>query len=483
MNKNKDMYALILSGGSGSRLWPMSREMYPKQLLKIGHEDTLLQSTFLRLLDNFNDNNIISITNIKHETAVKSQLGEIQEKLCRTSPYKVLTEPTQKNTAPAIALAIKYIVQQSTLDNDPIILVTPSDHSVADKDSFSKAIEAGTKLAKKGYIVTFGVTPKTPDTGFGYIKVKDDKKVQAALPQAFKVSAFVEKPTLTVAKKYVAGKKHYWNAGVFMFRASVMLEEFSKSAPEILGVILSSDLNETSPTISFQDFDKMPDISIDYAVMEKSKNIALVPLDCGWNDLGSWESIYDTSEKDKSKNYISGNVIDLGSKNSMIYSTSKLVTTIGLKDTVVIETEDALLVCDKSKTQEVKKIYEQLKQNNNDAFLIHKTAYRPWGYYTVLQKGEGFLTKCICVNPHSKLSLQYHHHRSEHWVVLEGQATVQKGEKIHTLSSGESIDLEVKEPHSLENETDMPLKILEVQKGDILDEEDIVRIKDIYGRV
>lgn len=483
---SNNLFALILAGGSGSRLWPMSREMYPKQLLKIGDENTLFQSTFLRLLNDFNDSNIISSTNIKHEAAIKIQLKELQKKLCRNSDYKVITEPVGRNTAPAIALAIKYIVQIPKQSDDPIILVTPSDHLITDDEAFSSAIQEGAKLAEKGYIVTFGVKPKHPDTGFGYIKTKSDKKISEISTKSLKAASFTEKPNLPAAKRYIKAGNYFWNSGIFMFKASTMLEELSAAAPEILDIIINSDIKEGSPSISYSDYDKMPDISIDYAVMEKSKKIALLPLDCGWNDLGSWEAIYDTAKKDKKKNYILGNVIDIDSKNSMIYSSSKLITTIGLKDTVVVETEDAILICDKSRTQDVKKIYAQLQENKDETFMIHKTVYRPWGYYTVLDQGknseDAFLTKCICVNPNSKLSLQYHHHRSEHWVVLEGTATVQKGEKSYTLNPGESIDLQIKESHSLENNTDKPLKILEVQKGKILDENDIVRLKDIYGR-
>lgn len=479
---DKDLYAVILAGGSGSRLWPMSREMYPKQLLKINDENTLFQSTFLRLAENFDDKNIFTITNTKHAPNINIQLEKIKEIFCRTKPYKVITEPIGRNTAPAIALATKFVQQAAGNKIDPIILFAPSDHMVSKVKQFSKAIDEGIKLAKEGYIVTFGIVPDKIDTGFGYIKTKKDKKIKAISQDGYKVAEFIEKPDFETAKEYVESGKYYYNGGIFMFKASVIMKELKKYTPEIINILKNSSVDESVPSIAYQEFKEMPDISIDYAVMENSKKIALVPLDCGWNDLGSWEAIYDISKKDKNGNYIMGNVIDVGSKNSMIYSTSKLVTTIGLKDTVVVETEDALLVCDKSRTQDVKRVYNTLKDKNNSAIMIHKTVYRPWGYYTVMQEGEGFLTKCIVVNPNAKLSLQKHFHRSEHWVVLEGKAYVVKGEEAYELNAGESIDIAVEEIHSLQNPYDKPVKILEVQKGDKLDENDIVRIEDIYGR-
>lgn len=480
---DKDLYAVILAGGSGSRLWPMSREMYPKQLLKINGADTLFQSTFLRLIEDFDDKNILSITNIKHAPTVNIQLSELQKKFCRKKPYKVITEPIGKNTAPAIALSVKYIQEMAGEKTDPIILFAPSDHLVTKVENFSKIVQEGIKLAKEGYIVTFGVVPEKIDTGFGYIKTKNDKKIKEFSNKALKVAEFKEKPDYDTAKKYVESGKFYWNSGIFMFKASVITKEFKKHAPEILEILNKTSLSEKIPTIEYQEFNKMPDISIDYAIMEQSKKIALLPLKCGWNDLGSWEAIYDISKKDKNGNYFTGNVIDVDSKNSMVYSTSKLVTTIGLDNVVVVETEDALLVCDKSKTQDVKKVYEKLKKKKDNSILVHKTVYRPWGYYTVIQEGEGFLTKCICVNPEAKLSLQKHFHRSEHWVVLEGNALVLKNDNEYELKPGESIDIDVEEIHSLQNPYNRPVKILEVQKGDILDENDIVRLEDMYGRV
>lgn len=477
------MFAVILAGGSGSRLWPLSRELYPKQLLKLDKNNSLFQSTFLRLTSNFVDKNILSITNIKHAGDVRLQLNKLKNKFSQKENYKIITEPVGRNTAPAIALAIKYIQNIAGEKKDPIILITPSDHVIKNQDSFANAINEGIKLAQKDYIVTFGIVPQRIDTGFGYIKAKKSTPITKISESAFKAAEFKEKPNFETAKEYVESGNYYWNGGIFMFKASVLLNELEKFSPEIIKVLSELKLSSSQPSVDYDSFVKMPDTSIDYAVMEQSDKIALVPLDCGWNDLGSWEALYDISKKDKNKNYITGNVIDIDSTDSMIYSTSKLVTTIGLKNTVVIETDDALLVCNKEKTQDVKKIYNKLKEENNSSIMLHKTVYRPWGYYTVLQSGKGFLTKCIQVNSKAKLSLQMHHHRSEHWVVLEGKALVVKGNEEYHLSAGESINIDVEEKHSLQNPYNEPLKILEVQKGDLLSEDDIIRFDDMYGRV
>ncbi len=480
---SNNLYAIILAGGSGSRLWPLSREMYPKQLLKINDDNTLFQSTFMKLVNVIDDKNIISVTNVKHEPNLRIQLEELQNKFCRESKYKIITEPLGRNTAPAIAVAAKYVQDEYCIGEEPIVIITPSDHLIMDEASYSEALQNAIRLAKAGYIAVFGVKPTSPDTGFGYIKTKNDKTIHEIAEEACKVEEFKEKPDKKTAQKYVKSGNYYWNAGIFVAKASVILSEIEKYSPEIHGILAQTTISNAIPSIEYNQFEKMPDISFDYAVMEKSKKVALIPLECGWNDLGSWEAIHNCSPKDESDNYIIGNAKAIDCKNSMIYSTSKLTTAVGISDTIIVETEDALLVCNKAKSQDVKKIYEELKNENNETFFIHKTVYRPWGYYTVMQQGEGFMTKCIVVNPDARLSLQRHKHRSEHWVVLEGKAKIIKNENEHTLSPGESIDIGVMEVHSLQNPYKKPLKILEVQKGDILDENDIERLEDIYGRV
>lgn len=463
------MYGLILAGGSGSRLWPLSRELYPKQLLNIQTSESLLQSTFLRLKEYINPSDIISMTGVKHLSNVKFQLSSIAD-----NPI-VLSEPLSKNTAPAIILGTKYIADTSK--SDPIILVVPSDHKIKDTKSFIETVKEGEKIAESGYIVTFGIKPSYPETGYGYINTSEIK-----ISDGYKVNKFVEKPDEKTAEKYIEDGNYYWNSGIFMFKASVLLEEASKYAPEIFNNLKNFDFTKSSE-IPYTEFDKMPSISIDYAIMEKSDKIALVELKSDWNDLGSWKSIYDVSKKDENGNVKIGHVIDEGSKNSFVYSSSKLVATIGLEDIVLVETEDAVLACKADKTQDVKKIFDTLKKQNDTTHKVHKTVYRPWGYYTVLGEGKGFLTKMIQVNPGQKLSVQSHNHRSEHWVVLEGKAKVILEGKELILSPGHSVDIAVKAIHSLQNPFEEVLKIVEVQKGDILIEEDITRYEDMYGRV
>ena len=464
------MYSLILAGGSGSRLWPLSRELYPKQLLKLNMEQSLLQTTFQRVACFTPSENIISITNIKHLSNVKYQLQNEYKKAV------VLAEPVSRNTAPAIAVATKYIYQKSKED-DPVILVLPSDALIKDFAAFKTSVLRGERIAKEGYIVTFGIQPNYPETGYGYINVTDEK-----LNDGYKVKQFVEKPDADTAQKYIDAGTYYWNSGIFMFKVSTFMNELKKANSEISSILDEFNFSK-SADISQDLFEKMPNISVDYAVMEKSDKIALVKLESDWSDVGSWQALYDVSDKDENGNVFVGNVIDEGSKNTFVYSSSKLVSAIGLENTVIVETEDAILACRTDKSQEVKKIYETLKNNNDDAHKVHKTVYRPWGFYTVIAEGEGYLAKKIHVNSGQKLSLQSHNHRAEHWVVAVGTATVVKGEKVLTLSAGECVDLAVGEKHSLQNLSDGEVEIIELQKGDILSEDDIVRYEDMYGRV
>lgn len=460
------MYGIILAGGSGSRLWPLSRELYPKQLLNLTSDKSLLQSTFERLKMCSSD--ILSITNIKHAQNVRLQLAQLAE-----NPV-ILAEPVAKNTAPAIVLATKYVMQKTK--SDPVVIVVPSDHLIENNEKFLATVKKGEELANTGYIVTFGIKPNYPETGYGYINTAE--KIQAG----FNVKEFVEKPDLKTAEKYLEAGTYYWNSGIFMFKASTLLEETKKHAQDIFELAEEFDFAK-STEIPFVNFDKMPSISIDYAIMEKSDKIALVKLESDWNDLGSWQSIYDVSKKDENGNVFIGHVLDEGSQNSFVYSSSKLVATIGLEDTVIVETEDAILACKKDRTQDVKHIYETLKKQKDNTHLVHKTVYRPWGFYTVIAQGEGFMTKIIHVNPKQKLSLQSHNYRSEHWVVLSGTAKVVLESKEMTLSSGHSVDIPLKAIHSLQNPYDEDLEIIEVQKGSPLIEEDIIRYEDMYGRV
>ena len=461
------MYGIILAGGSGSRLWPLSRELCPKQLLNITGEKSLLQATFERLQNLMPEENILSITNTKHLANVRMQLKDYY-----AAPI-ILSEPVSKNTAPAAAVSVKYISENK--NSDEIILVVPSDHLIHDVQKFSEAIEKGKQLAEQGFVVTFGVEPSYCETGFGYIKTSEK------IDDGFKVEKFVEKPDLKTAQKYLQDKTMFWNSGIFMFKPSVFFNELKRHAGNIFEITEKIDF-KNSEEIPFVEFDKMPNISLDYALMEKSDNLVMIKLESDWKDLGSWDAIYDISPKDNNGNVFVGHVLDEGSKNSLVYSSSKLVATIGLEDIVLVETEDAILACRKDKTQDVKHIYETLKQQNDNTHLVHKTVYRPWGFYTVIAQGEGFLTKIIHVNPKQRLSLQSHNHRSEHWVVLNGTAMVVLDSKELILNSGHSVDIPIKAIHSLQNPYDEAVEVIEVQKGDLLIEEDIIRYEDIYGR-
>lgn len=461
------MHGIILAGGSGSRLWPLSRELYPKQLLKISSDKSLLERTYERLMGIMDIDNIIAVTNTKHYSDVKMQLSEYSKDAI------VLSEPSAKNTAPAISIAVKYLLD---FDSDDIILVVPSDHLINNSELFRKTVDEAQKLAKEGYIVTIGVKPTNAGTGFGYIK-KGQK-----MENGYKVDCFKEKPDLKTAQEYLENGDYYWNSGIFVFSASTFMETLKEYAPEIYEVTQKFNF-KVQDDIDYMTFDKYPSISIDYAIMEHAKNIAMVEMQCDWNDLGSWDAVYDINKKDENGNVKIGNIIEKDCQNSMLYSSGRMLAGVGLKDVIIVETPDAILACDKNDTQGVKQVFEKLKENKNDAHRIHTTVYRPWGYYTVLNQGEGYLTKMISVSRKGQLSLQSHNYRSEHWVVLSGIARVTLDDKVFMLKAGSSIDIPVKAIHSLANPYDTELKIIEVQKGDKLIEEDIIRYKDIYGRI
>ena len=385
MSENKNIFGVILAGGSGSRLWPLSREMYPKQLLKLTGENSLFQSTFLRLTDVIPAKNIITVTNDLHLNEINIQLEEINQ----NHRHATIGEPVGRNTAPAIGLAALFIQNNLAEENsDPVIFVTPSDHLIQNNKSFLDAVKAGIKLAEDGYIVTFGIKPSKPETGYGYIKIQGgifcgegskkcgegSKKCGGGSKKCGgnnwnKVEEFKEKPDFETAKKYLETGNYCWNSGIFMFKASTMLEEMRLYSPDVLAGLNKLDL--TKDFIKKEDYQAIPSISIDYAVMEKSDKIALIPVDCGWNDLGSWESIYDVMDKDTNNNYTRGNVIAIDTEDSYIYSSLKLVSTIGVKNLVIVETADAILVCDKSRTQDVKIIFDKLKREKNQLYFKH----------------------------------------------------------------------------------------------------------------
>ena len=462
------MKSVILAGGSGSRLWPLSRDEYPKQLLAFDKDESLLQKTFNRLCTFSKPSEIITITNVKHYNNIKLQLNKI------ANDNVVIGEPIGKNTAPAIASTLKYFKQN--FNTDDVVLVVPSDHLIKDIDKFNNTVNNGIELAQEGYIVTFGVKPTYPETGYGYIKTKN------LLGKGYKVDKFVEKPDMKTAQKYLESGEYFWNSGIFMGKISVFLKEFEKFAPDIYSNIGDLDFVKNSQ-IPYSVYEKMPSISIDYAIMEKSDKIALVELMSDWNDLGSWQSIYNVKDKDSDGNVLTGKVVVDNVKNSLIYSQKEIVAVSGLEDIILVETEDAIMACKMDGAQNVKRLYEKLKEKESDTTKLHKTVFRPWGYYTCLNSGEGYLTKTICVLPKHKLSVQSHNHRSEHWVVLEGTALVLLDGQEYTINAGDSIDIPLQAKHSLQNPYDTELKILEVQKGDYISEDDIIRYEDCYGRV
>lgn len=462
------MKSIILAGGSGSRLWPLSREEYPKQLLALDKDESLLQKTFNRLCSFSKPADIVTVTNIKHYSNIKLQLNKID------SSNVVIGEPFGRNTAPAIASTLQYFIQQGC--EDDVVLIVPSDHLIKDIDGFNKTVEQGKDLAEQGYIVTFGIKPTYPETGYGYIKT------EKAISVGYKVEKFVEKPNFETAKKYLDSGNYYWNGGIFMGKISTFLNEFKKYASDIYMHLGTLDFSN-STQINFSVYEKMPSISIDYAIMEKSDKIALVELQSDWNDLGSWQSIFNVKEKDENGNVLTGKVVVDNVKNSFIYSQKEVVAVSSLENIILVETEDAIMACKLDESQNVKKLYEKLKAKESDTIKLHKTVFRPWGYYTCMNSGHGYLTKTICVMPKHKLSVQSHNHRSEHWVVLEGTALVLKDGKEYNVYAGDSIDIPLGAKHSLQNPYDKELKIIEIQKGDYISEDDIIRYEDCYGRI
>ena len=461
------MKAIILAGGSGSRLWPLSREMSPKQLMKIDSDYSLLQQTLIRLKNIDDIDEIIAVSNIKNYSDVKLQLASIKPDI------KIIAEPATKNTAPAIASAISYL-RQANYDGN--VLIVPSDHLIKDDIKLIDSIKNAQKLANDNYIVTFGVKPQYPETGFGYIKISDE------LNNGYVVEKFIEKPDFNSAEKYMNDSKYYWNGGIFLANISVLTEEYKKYCPQIHEAMTHIDFSNNLK-IDYSIYENLPSISIDYAIMEKSDKIALTELKSDWKDVGSWQSLYEVKQKDVNGNVLNGKVVTNNVKNSLIYSQKELVAVSGLEDIILVETEDAIMACNRKNTQDVKDLYEKLKEKYSETVQLHKTMFRPWGYYTCMNSGEGYLTKTICVMPKQKLSLQSHNHRSEHWVVLEGTALVMLEDKEYTVKAGDSIDIPLKAKHSLQNPYDTELKIIEVQKGDYISEDDIIRYNDIYGRV
>jgi len=458
---------VIMAGGSGTRLWPLSRAAHPKQFLRLHGEDTMLQATVKRL-SGLDIQASITICNEEHRFFVAEQLREI-DKL-----GSIILEPAGRNTAPAIALAAL------TAKDDPLLLVLAADHVIQDEAAFREAVIRAIPLAEAGKLVTFGIVPSEPHTGYGYIKRGND------LGEGFKVDEFVEKPSVKVAQGYISSGEYYWNSGMFLFRASRYLEELEKFRPDILGKCKLS-VNEIKADLDFlrvhkETFESCPAESVDYAVMEKTDDAVVVPIDAGWNDIGSWSSLWDISEKDGDGNSSHGDVILHGTRNSYVRADDKLIAVIGVDDLVIVSTKDALMVAHKDRTQDVKIITDILKTRTRSEWELNREVYRPWGKYDSIDKGERYQAKRITVKPGAKLSVQMHHHRAEHWVVVSGTAKVTNGDKKFMLSENESTYIPIGAIHCLENPGKVVLELIEIQSGSYLGEDDIVRFEDKYGR-
>lgn len=449
------MYTIILAGGFGTRLFPLSRSSYPKQFIPLFGERSLFQKAVVRASLFSKPDEIFVVTNDTHKFVVNDQLNQIN------ISCNVLEEPCGKNTLPAITYATLKIHE---IDNNAIILVLSSDQLLDERETYNKAINAAEKLTKN-YIVTFGIVPTTPHTGYGYVKPGDELK------GGYTVSAFVEKPDRHTAEKYLK-EGYLWNAGIFCFSAKMFLDECQKYAPEIFNAF-SHNVTEA--------YALAPKMSIDYGLLEKTPNVAVVPLSTTWNDLGSFEALYSVSDKDNDGNVVNGEYITPDGKKNIIIS-NKLISTIGISDMAIIDTADVLMVCPKNQTQNIGEITELLRQKNDDRVVSHTTVHRPWGTYTTLLRSKTFLIKKLVVAPHKRISLQYHNHRSEHWVIVGGLAEVTNGEKIFQVKTGESTFVPAGTIHRLANPEDSPLEVIEVQNGDILTEEDIIRCDDDFQR-
>lgn len=467
---------VVMAGGSGTRLWPLSRQLYPKQFLPLLGRRTMLQETCDRL-DGMECLPPLVICGEEHRFIVAEQLRS-----GGSARGKILLEPEGRNTAPALALAACYALNNAAEGEDPVLLVLAADHAIQHSPAFRTAIVAAIPFAEQGKLVTFGIVPSAPETGYGYIKGGD---VVGEGP-AQVVSSFVEKPSLDVAERYLAEGNYLWNSGMFMFRAGCFLEELDKYRPDILAACrramadASSDVDFVRP--DREAFLNCPEESIDYAVMEKTPSAVVVPMDCGWNDVGSWSALWEVSEKDGQGNTLKGDVMALDTHNSYVQSDRKLIATIGLHDVVIVESDDAIMVADKSRVQDVKAIVSQLRVQKRSEADIHRKVFRPWGYYDSIENGDRFQVKRIFVRPGASLSLQMHHHRAEHWIVVRGTARVTKGEEVFLLSENESTFIRIGESHRLENPGNIPLEMIEVQSGSYLGEDDIVRFEDVYNR-
>ena len=468
---------VVMAGGVGSRLWPSSRETLPKQFLAFQDTDgsrnhSLFQQTLIRLEGIADLGNPVVVCNEDHRFLVAEQLREIG-----IATATIILEPVGRNTAPAVALAALAVAQDNPGD---LLLVLAADHVISRVEAFREAVESGARVARDGALITFGIVPKSPETGYGYIKRGDP------VAEGFRVDSFVEKPQLETARQYLESGDYYWNSGKFMFSARSYIEELQNFEPLMLDVCrrswqgASRDLD--FHRIAKSSFENCPANSIDYAVMEKTSRSVVIPLDAGWNDLGAWSAVWEQGPLDENNNVCRGDVLVQDSHNSFIQAESRLVTLVGMDNAVVVETSDAVLVANKARVQEVKEVVKALLAGGRSEAVLHRKVYRPWGSYEGLTEEAGFQVKRIIVKPGASLSLQLHHKRAEHWIVVRGTATVTRGEEVFELQENQSTFIPVETKHRLENRTNEPVTLIEVQCGSYLGEDDIVRFEDFYGR-
>ena len=466
---------VILSGGSGTRLWPLSRNNLPKQFLALSGDSTLFQQTVRRAGALREAAAPIVVCSEDHRFLVAEQLREL-----KVDDASILLEPMPRNTAPAIALAAW---QGHMKDKDTTLLVLPADHLIGNTSSFAAAIEKALPLAAQGWLVTFGIRPHAPETGFGYIK-----RAEAIGDVGFRVKRFVEKPDAAKAKQYVDAGDYEWNSGMFLFKASCFLEELQQHAPAMHAASKAA-FEAAKADLDFVRIDKdafsaSPDNSIDYAVMEKTSRAAVVPVSCAWSDIGSWDALWVASQKDAEGNRLEGDVIAIDSRNCFVRGTDRrLVAALGLEDIVIVDTPDAVLVAPRARVQDVKKLVDKIKADGRQEHMFHRKVYRPWGSYDSIDMGERFQVKRITVKPGAALSLQKHHHRAEHWVIVSGTAEVTRNDEVFLVAENESTYLPLGAVHRLRNPGKVPLELIEVQSGSYLGEDDIVRLEDVYGRV
>ncbi|MHB1092448.1 mannose-1-phosphate guanylyltransferase/mannose-6-phosphate isomerase [Thiobacillus sp.] len=469
------IHPVILSGGSGTRLWPLSRAALPKQLLPLASERSLLQDTVSRLAGMTEVAAPVMVCNVEHRFMIAEQMRQIE-----TAPHAIVLEPVGRNTAPAIAVAALMLSRD---DADALMLVLPADHLIGDVAAFHDAIRTAAEAARKGRLVTFGIVASTPETGYGYIRKGASLADTVGVHE---VAAFVEKPDLTTAQQYVKSGEYLWNSGIFLFRASDFLQELQALRPDILeasraaldAATLDLDFVRLDPIA----FEACPSESVDYAVMEHTRRAAVVPADMAWNDIGAWSALWDVAEKDGQGNAIRGDVMLENARNNFVRAETRMVAMLGVSDLVVVETADVVLVASKDQVQDVKKLVDRLKAEKRCEHLVHKQVYRPWGWYEGIDEGERFQVKRIMVKPGEKLSLQMHHHRAEHWIVVSGTASVTCGAEVMLLTENQSTYIPLGTTHRLENPGKIDLHMIEVQSGTYLGEDDIVRFEDIYQR-